>query len=557
MNWAFAEPTEAAAHLARELRLAPAVATILASRGFESPEKAGAFLNPRLSTLSDPFELKGMEPTVNRLLKAIDCGERIVLHGDYDVDGVSSLALLERVLTQLGATVSSFLPMRLDEGYGLTIEGLKRCLAQHKPQLLVAVDCGTNAFHQVEWLAAQGVDALIIDHHEPEGDLPKAIGMINPKAFGEECYFCSAGLVFKVCHALLKRRPRSDIDLRMFLDLVALGTIADLVPLLEENRIFASKGLARMTQTRWNGLRALQEISAIEGHVKASDVSFRIGPRLNAAGRLGDAAEALRLLLTGDPAEARKLAVKLDNQNRERQTVEQRTVKEALKQVCDLGMETAHAIVVGGDGWHPGVVGIAASRLSRQFHRPAIVIAFEENGSGRGSGRGIDNICLLDPVKECGHLLERFGGHSMAVGLSVRRENFEEFRKALIAAMGRQTGGSTPETALMIDAFVDLAELTENFVDQHEQLAPFGMGNAQPVFCARGVVPISGPVVMQDKHFRVTVGTGTQRLDAVFFNAPLAELPKPPWDMAFQIERSVWRSEERCQLHIRALAAAS
>ncbi len=559
MRWVLptAQDSKISTQLQKEVGLPAPLADILLQRGLDSPEKVAAYLDPRLRDLSDPFLLPGVEGVVERLLEAIHHQETVVLHGDYDVDGISSLAVMARVLEALGAHVHCFLPSRVEEGYGLTRHGLERCLESYRPHLLVAIDCGTNSAEEIAWLEGRGVETVVIDHHEPEGPLPVCRAFVNPKVLGGDVNFCSAGLTFKVCHALLKRTPSHQVDLKRYLDLVALGTVADLVPLRDENRILTRSGLARMRETCWNGLRALQEVAAVGGAISASDVSFRIGPRLNAAGRLGDAEEALQLLLTSDPEDAKRLAHRLDYQNRERQTVEQATVAEAMQQVADLRMERECAIVVGGAGWHPGVVGIAASRLSRHFNRPAIVVGFDQEGMGRGSGRGVEGFALLEGLKKCGALLERFGGHSMAVGLSVRKEHFVMFRSRFLEIARQALAQHAFESVLGIDALVSLARLDDEFLDLHEKLAPFGMGNNQPVFCAGNLSPLAAPVVMKEKHLRFTLVEGNKQFDAVYFNAPLEELPEPPWDVAFQIERSIWRAEERTQLHIRALRTAA
>ncbi len=559
MRWIVATPLDdgASATLSRELKLAPAISQILASRGICDPDEARSFLEPRLRELSDPFLIPGMSAAVKRLLAAVDRGEKIVLHGDYDVDGITSLALLGRVIEEMGGKVRLFLPQRVDEGYGLTRESLSRCLKEYHPNLLVAVDCGTSAREEINWLTSQGVDTIVIDHHEPGGPPPDCKALVNPKVTGGDNQLCSAGLAFKTSHALLKSRPTQGIDLKAFLDLVALGTVTDLVPLLGENRILTQKGLARLPQTRWDGLRALQSIAAVEGTVKAADVSFRLGPRLNAAGRIGTAEEALRLLLTTDPNEARSLALKLDQQNRQRQSFEQETLREALQQIADIGIQNQFAIIVGSEGWHPGVVGIVASRLSRQFHRPAIVVAFDADGIGRGSGRSIEGFSLLKVLQSCGEYLDRFGGHAMASGLSVRREVFQKFQQTFQQKAKEMLSGKKLEITLSIDAMLPLEQITHEFMDQHEKLAPFGMGNPQPLFMARGLTPTEPPLIMQEKHLRATFAQRSHPIQAVFFNAPLNNLPRPPWDVAFHIERSVWRSEERIQMHIREIRSAT
>ena len=353
---------------------------------FGSRDEVEFFLRPRLKSLADPFLLPQMDRAVERLLRAIEENERVVLFGDYDVDGVTSLALLSSLLSGYGLSPGLFLPLRMEEGYGLTAESVERCLASHQPQLLVAVDCGTSSVEEVRTLCERGVDVIVLDHHEPKAALPECVAIVNPKIDRHSPfhYFCSAGIVFKLCHALLKTRPLPDFDLRSHLDLVALGTVADIVPLLRENRTLVQRGAREMEKSSRPGLRKLMEVSGVRAPIFPEHIGFRLGPRLNAAGRLSMAEKALRLLITDDLAEAGALAGDLDRENRERQDVERRILAAAEEQVmADFDSERDAAIVVGAREWHPGVLGIVASRLSKKHHRPAIVVGFDEQGAGR------------------------------------------------------------------------------------------------------------------------------------------------------------------------------
>ena len=418
--------------LARELGVAPFIAALLCRRGLLDAAAARDFLEPRLKSLGDPFALPNMRAAAERILAAVDRKERIVLYGDYDVDGVTSLALFARALRAFGAEPRTFLPQRMDEGYGLSAEGIERCLTTLRPQLLVALDCGTSSAAEIASIKAAGVDVVVFDHHEIKSALPDCT-LVNPKLGEGFHYLCSAGIVFKACHALLKLRPVEGFDLREYLDLVALGTVADIVPLIGENRILVQKGLQQMERTRWTGLRALMDVAAVRAPVRPVDVGYRLGPRLNAAGRLGTAEDALQLLLTENPLQARTLAAGLDRQNQERQLVEQNTMRAAEKMVgSNFDPARDAAIIAGETGWHPGVLGIVASRIARNFHRPAFVIGFDENGTGKGSGRSIEGFSLVHALTQCGALLEKFGGHEMAAGLTIRRERFAEFQRAFL-----------------------------------------------------------------------------------------------------------------------------
>ena len=547
-----------AAELARELACPPVVADLLLRRGITDAANAAAFLSPQLKRLSDPFLLPEMRAAVDRTLSAIDAGERIVLYGDYDVDGVTSLALLTRLLQAYGAEPQAFLPSRIDEGYGLSPEGVARCLATFRPQLLIAVDCGTSSAAEIATLTGQGVEVVVIDHHECPATLPRCTALVNPKRADAQAdfqYLCSAGLVFKFCHALLKTRPLAEFDLREHLDLVALGTVADIVPLTGENRVLVLKGLEIMARTRWAGLRALMDVAGVKAPLTPSDVGFKLGPRLNASGRLGTAQESLELLLTDDPARARALALDLDAQNRDRQRVEKTTVTEAEAHVAQSAAPEA-AIVVGAPGWHPGVLGIVASRLCKAHHRPTFVIGFDESGLGKGSGRSIAGFSLVEALGRCGHLLEKFGGHEMAAGLTLRQEHFEAFREAFTACARELLTEEDLLPRVTLDGEIDLSELGLDFLAVHERLQPFGMGNAQPLLLARGVRPLAEPAVLKEKHLRLMLGQNGARHEAIYFNGAATPLPRPPWDIAFRIERNEWRDRVTVQIQIQRIRTA-
>ena len=558
MKWIIGEPADSrlARALAGELGIAPFLAGLLCRRGLGDTEAARNFLQPRLNSLGDPFELPEMRAAAERILGAIDRRERIVLYGDYDVDGVTSLALFTRVLRAYGAEPGAFLPQRADEGYGLSPEGVSRCVTTLRPQLLVALDCGTSSVAEIAQLKSEGVDVIVFDHHEIKSARPDCI-LVNPKLGETHHALCSAGIVFKACHALLKLRQVIGLDLREYLDLVALGTVADIVPLTGENRVLVQKGLRQMEQTRWAGLRALMDVASVRAPLQPGDVGFRLGPRLNAAGRLGTAGDALKLLLTEDASEARALAAGLDRQNQERQLVEQRNQRDAEKMVAE-GFDPARdaAIVVGGEGWHPGVLGIVASRLSRDFHRPAIVIGFDENGTGKGSGRSIEGFSLVHALAQCGSMLEKFGGHEMAAGLTIRRERFREFQGAFLDCARARLTAEDLQPRLRIDSEVEIADLDMEFLGHHDLLQPFGIGNPQPVLFSRGVKPAGEPRVLKEKHLLFDLRQKGARASAIFFNGAETQLPRPPWDMAYRVERNEFRETVSLRIQIAALRAA-
>ena len=540
--------------LCAELHVPRSVAELLVRRGFSAPEDAARFLDPRLKSLSDPFLLPQMEAAVERILAAVDRGERIALYGDYDVDGVTSLTLLARVLRALGAQPECFLPSRVDEGYGLSAEGVARCVATLRPQLLIAVDCGTASVAEIARLRTDGIDTIVIDHHECQAALPECVALVNPKLGADFHDLCSVGLVFKTAHALLKRRPVAGFDLREHLDLVALGTVADLVPIRGENRVLVKSGLAQLAKTRWPGLKALIEVSGLRAPFSPGDIGFGLGPRLNAAGRLGTAAEALELLLTADPARAHQLAAALDAQNRERRAVEDAVLTQAEAQLAEwFDPARDAAIVVGASGWHPGVVGIVASRIQKRHHRPTLVIGFDEAGIGKGSGRSIEGLPLVAALAQCGHLLEKHGGHDMAAGLTIRQARFDEFRDAFRAcALGRLTAEQL-QPRIRLDGELSLGDIGFELLDHHDALQPFGMGAPQPVFIARDIRLAAEPRVMKEKHYSLILRQGRAEQRAVWFGGVATALPPMPWDVAFQVERNEWNGRVTPQVQIKAV----
>src|SRR5204862_6573913 len=406
----------------------------LQRKQFQCTDDVRAFLKPRLAGLADPFLLGGMQHAVERIFHAIDHRQRVVLFGDYDVDGVTSLALLSEILRAYGNEPALFLPLRLEQGYGLSAEGVARCLHQHNPELLIAIDCGTSSLAEIDSIKRAGIHVIVLDHHEPKSELPDCL-LVNSKTTNSGFdYLCSVGLTFKLCHALLKRR-RIDFDLKTALDLVALGTVADIVPLHGDNRVFVRSGSTMIERSRRPGIAKLMEVAGVKQAVMPDDIGFRLGPRLNAAGRLATAEKALRLLITDSPVEAGELARELDAQNRERQEVEKQILQQAEEElVKNFDASRDAGIVLGARGWHPGVLGIVASRISKKYYRPTIIIGFDESGAGKGSGRSIENCSIVRALTECGGTLEKFGGHEMAAGASLREENSPQFREQSLEA---------------------------------------------------------------------------------------------------------------------------
>ncbi len=535
------------------------IARLLFRKGFRSTDEVQTFLRPRLSSLSDPFLLPQMRAAVARILGALDSHERIVLFGDYDVDGVTSLALLAEMLRGYGVSPETFLPLRMEEGYGLSRESVERCLEQYRPQLLIAIDCGTASAGEIAELKSRGVDVIVLDHHEPKSQLPDCVAIVNPKADSTSPfhYLCSVGIVFKLCHALLKTRPLPEFDLKSKLDLVALGTVADIVSLVEENRMLVQRGAIEIGRTSRVGLRKLMQVAGVRPPILPDDIGYRLGPRLNAAGRLSTAEKSLRLLLTNDEDEAAALAIELDQQNRARQEVEKEILAAAIVTI-EKQFDAARdaGIVAGARGWHPGVLGIVASRIARKYHRPTIVIGFDENGVGKGSGRSIQGLNLVDALTRCAATLEKFGGHEMAAGLALREENFPKFAEAFCSTARELLSEEALQRSLRLDHELPFASIDVEFLRWHELLQPFGNGNPQPLFFARAVEPVGAPRVSNEKHLIFRLRQGNRLRRAVYFDGAANEFPPPPWDVAFRIGADEYGSETLVGMRIEGLRAA-
>ncbi len=541
-----------------EFGLSEIVVRLAVQRGFADREDFVNFLYPRLKDLSDPFRLPGIAEAVERLLRAADSGESIVVFGDYDVDGVTSVALLTRILQAYGLHPRSFLPTRLREGYGLSTEGLEKSFERTPPDLVIAADCGTNSREEARFLREQGIDLIILDHHEPAPDgVAECDALVNPKLGQDYHYLCTAGVVFKVGHALLKTRPLPGFDLKDLLDLVALGTIADIVPLEGENRIFARKGLMQLDRTIHPGIAALKAVANVGIPAKSFDVSHKLGPRLNAAGRLDTAKASLDLLLCDDAERARAYAEDLDLQNRDRQELEARTREEAEQMILGLPpAERSFGIVVGSRGWHPGVVGIVASRISKFYHRPTFIIAIDEDGLGKGSGRSVPGISLVDALNSSRDLIEAGGGHEMAAGVTVMEDRIEAFRSRFSEEVRKQALGDALVPKLHLDAVISLAEIKMDLLDSYELLHPFGAGNPQPMFMSRRVELAGEPRVIKEKHLKFTFYQDGVTRDAIYFNSADLELPNPPWDVAFHIDRNEFRGQSHVSITIQAIRKA-
>jgi single-stranded-DNA-specific exonuclease len=514
--------------LCSALQLGTGAARVLIRRGYGDPDAARRFLEPSLDGLHDPFLMKSMPQAVARLIEAVRQGDQILLYGDYDVDGVTSVVILKKAIERAGGRVSFHVPNRLREGYGLRTDVIEQAAASGA-KLLISADTGVRAQAAVARAAALGMDVIVTDHHLPDAELPPALAVLNPKRFDcpyPEKNLCGAGVAFKFVQALLQslgwpaeRRRRM---LESFLKLVAIGTVADVVPLTGENRILVKHGLDGLRSVRNPGLRALLEVAgfAAGDQPSARQVAFRIAPRMNAAGRMANAGDVIDLFLTEDRDRARRLASELHTLNEERQRAEAEILKSILDECVRAPiLSSQKALVFSGLNWHRGVVGIVASRLVERFHRPAVVLGEDpETGSAQGSGRSIPAFHLLEALESMPDLFVQFGGHRQAVGVTLPTGRVGEFRERLNARAAECLSDDDLTPVLEIDAMVELADLTDAAVAEILSLAPFGFGNPPPVLALFDAEVAGAPVVVKDKHLRIAVRQKGATLPVIAWN---------------------------------------
>jgi single-stranded-DNA-specific exonuclease len=536
--------------LAEALNVPPVVAHLLLSRGMTTPDECRLFLSPAETHLCDPFALTDMDAAVARLQRARERGEHVRVFGDYDVDGIAGTALLYRALQRFGIIACSYgMPSRLTEGYGLNPEQV--ALAKEEGvRLIVTVDNGIAAHEAAAEAVRLGVELIVTDHHEIERGLPPAVAVINPKRDGVDGPLYSiagAGVALKLAHALTGELCD--------LDLAALGTVADVVPLRGENRIITALGLHQMRHDNRVGVEELAQVARLNlKEITAGDIAFQLGPRINAGGRLGNGLIGLELLLTEDRRLAADLARQLDDANTERRSIERVIFDDALAMLGESFHDDQRSIVLGRDGWHSGVIGIVASRLQQRYYRPVVLVAMEEDGAGRGSARGIDGFDIAAALSCCQDHLAKFGGHKAAGGLSLHANRFDDFR-IMFEAEARRQLPEMPEKILRLDAQVALSEVDARLVRLLEQLEPFGEGHPQPVFCCYGVEAMPNSVrPLKNNHVKATFCQNGKALPAIGFNLAdrlTPELAGRPIDIAFTPSFNTWRGETTVQIQLR------
>src|SRR5256714_1959742 len=516
--------TVRAEQLAATLHVSPIVADLLIARGYEDAALAQKFLNPSLDHLHDPFLMRGMSDAVARLVQAIDRQEPILIYGDYDVDGTTGTAVLLRALRMLGATAGYHVPHRFTEGYGIRQDVLEKAFGEGC-KLVVSVDCGITAHEPLHWARANGLDIIVTDHHLPDKDegAPPALAVLNPNQQGCEYpdkNLAGVGVAYKLIHALFRERGR-EAQVPGFLKVVAIGTVADVAKLVGENRAIVALGLSDLPRARNHGLRALIDIAGCgeDGEMTAYDLGFRIGPRINAAGRMDAARAVVELFDAKEKEEARRLAEHLDTRNRERMEAQREIFNRAVEEFesgADRESQT-HAAVIAGDGWHRGVIGLAASKIAERLNRPCVVISLDGE-IGHGSARSIEAYHLYDGLESCRDLLEKFGGHSHAAGLSIKRDRIPEFRRRLNEHAASCLTEDDLIPSLSIDAEVAAKDLGFQLAQDLGALEPFGAGNPRPVFMTRGWRVMNEPQIIKEQHLKMRVaGEDNRPFEAIWW----------------------------------------
>ncbi len=546
--------------LAREMNVPLIIAQILWRRGVYTTPDAIKFFRATIDQLYDPFLIKDMTDGVERLRKAILSNQKILIYGDYDVDGITSVSLLYMLLKELGASVEYYIPDRQQEGYGLSEKGIRRA-CELGVKLIVTVDCGITGHTEIELATTLGIDVIVSDHHEPAADLPKAVAVIDPKR--SDCPYpfkelAGVGVSYKLAQGLL---IRMDIDLSIlekYIELVAIGTAADIVPLIDENRIFVKSGLERLNDSDNIGLKTLITAAGLHGKdIGTGQIVFIIAPRINAVGRMGDAERAVKLLTTDNEYEAREIAEVIESENRHRKSVDEETFNGALYLVEEqFNLGRTHSLVLHKENWHTGVIGIVASRIVEKYYRPTVLISVED-GVGKASARSIQGFDLYESLKECEDLLMGYGGHKYAAGLSIEKEKIETFRDRFEDIARKKLNEDLLIPKLLIDAELQLSQINEKFVELLKNFAPFGPHNMRPVFVSRKLQIVGTPVIVGRNHLKFKVRQDNAVLDVIGFN--MGELfyrlspGESNLDLAYVIEENEYMGRKTIQLRAKDL----
>ena len=562
MQWIVTDPPEEKKlrELAESLKVPKVIARVLLNRGIESYGLAEKFFRPKWEDLYDPFLMKDMEKAAERVISAIKQKERIFVYGDYDVDGVTAVSLLYLFLRKLGSEVFFYIPDRLQEGYGLSKAGIQYA-ANVDAGLLISVDCGITGVEEVAMARELGIDVIISDHHEPGEKLPTAIAILDPKREGCPYPFkelAGVGVAYKLIQAVSEKLGLSEEIPREYVDLVALGSAADIVPLVDENRVLVKKGLEKINRLERIGIRALVESSGLFGRkIGTGQIVFILAPRINAVGRLGNAERAVRLLITDSDQQARNIASILESENRNRKNIDEETFQQAMELMeSNFDPQSDRAVVLSHEGWHPGVIGIVASRIAEWAYRPTIMIAVED-GVGKGSARSISNFDIYSAIKQCEKYLTAFGGHKYAAGLTIEPDKIDAFReefKKIAAEMLKDEG---LVQTLRVDAEINLSEITDKMVRLLNEFAPFGPQNMRPVFLSRNLQVVGTPRIVGKNHLKFKVRQGGVVYDAIGFDLGSLFYRLTPGednlDMIYVAEENHWNGQGKIQLRVKDL----
>ena len=564
MRWSLLNPNQnTVSSVKKAFRTSEVIARVLANRNILNPNLARPFFTPNLDMLHNPYLMQDMDKAVERVLKNIKSGKPIMVFGDYDVDGTTGAAALYLAFQKFGADVTYYIPDREKEGYGLSYHGIE-VAKDIGIDLIITCDCGINAFVQVDFANEQNIDLIITDHHTTDTELPKAHAILNPKRKDCEYPFkglCGGGVAFKLITAVGNELNIPLTDYEEIIPLITLGIAADVVPIKDENRVLVHHGLNILKNLEKPGLKTLLELAGLKGHVSVGQLVFSIAPRINAAGRLGDANRAVELLVTDDQDKARLLAKELDNENKRRQMIQQAVVDEALLKVnAEADLKNENALVLANAGWHPGVVGIVASKIKEEFNRPTIIIALE-NGSGKGSARSVAGFDLYEALTACKTHLDGYGGHPMAAGLTLSNQKLEDFKKAFIDFANERLTKENLQATLTLDSEMALQDITPRFMEFLDKLSPYGPGNMRPKFAIRNVEIAGVPKVIgkTGEHIRFKIKQGLKSYPAVGFglsNKYEMLITGQPVDIACVVETNEWQGNTSIQMNVRDIKRA-
>ena len=540
--------------LKEKYKLNDLLATILVNRGITSEEKIRQFLEPTRQDFYNPYLMKDMEIAVERIVKAIENQEKVIIYGDYDVDGITSTTVLKKFLKDLGLEVSYYIPNRLNEGYGLNNKAIEK-IVNEGYSLMITVDCGISAIEEIDYANSLGLETIVTDHHEPGEVLPKALAVVDNKRKDSTYPFrdlAGVGVAFKLTQALGMKLELKEEAYLKYLDIVCVGTISDIVPLVDENRVITKLGLLLVRQTKNMGLKSIINSSGYN-KIDSNTISFGVAPRINACGRMGKAEEALELLLSTDIYEVNELTKKLNEHNRERQEIEKSIYESAVEKIEKNHLDENRTIVVGGEDWHHGVIGIVSSKITDMYFKPSILLSFEENGTGKGSGRSIPGFDLHQALTKCQDTLEKFGGHSMAVGVTIKKENLEKFREEFEkVAAEEKTEDIVP--ILNVDSKIDLNSVDKDVIESLKALEPFGEANKMPIFAFKNLRIDSIRALSEGKHLKLTLKEDNIIINAIGFNmGELAEEYRigDKIDVAGVLEINTFNGVDNLQINIK------